>query len=120
MKFIIDENAHHGLVPFLDELKHDGEISPKGLSNGEVLAAAISKNRVLLTHDKDFLTKQITVGHPGIILVRIRPENFEGIKLSLARLLSEKPSAELFSDKLFLLFENRHEEIPFRFWEIPP
>ena len=118
MKFIIDENAHHGLVPFLKELKHTAEISPKGLSNGQVLAVAISKNFILLTHDKDFASKQITVGHPGIILIRIRPEDFKEIKFSLAKLLSEKSTAELFADKLFLLFKNRHEEIPFRFWEI--
>ena len=65
MKFLIDENVHHGLVPFLKGLNH-------------------------------------------------------ALKSSLKRLLAEKLSQEALADKLFLLFENTHEEIPFRFEEFKP
>ena len=117
MKFLIDENVNHGLLPFLKELQHEAMLSPKELSNGDVLAMAISSGCILLTHDKDFLNKQIVVEHPGIVLIRIVPEKFEILKTSLKNLLSEKSSANIFVDKLFLLFESRYEEIPFRWGE---
>jgi len=118
MLFLLDENAHWGLKAFLAQLGHDVELSPKGLTNGKVLALAISKKRVLITHDADFSKEMITRNHPGIVLVRILPKYFEKIKASMRKLLEEKKLS--FDDKLFLLFEDRYEEVPFRFEETKP
>jgi len=91
MRFLLDENVHHGLVLFLTGLGHDATRSPKGLSNGAVFAAASSAQRILLTHDKDFAEWQPTESHPGVIL----------------------------TDRLVVVFPDRHDEFPFR-WEVIP
>lgn len=119
MRFLLDENVHHGLVPFLTGLGHEATFSPKGLSNGAVFAAAASAQKILLTHDKDFAEWQPTKSHPGIILLRVLPTAIEQLKIVLQSLLVDKPSAELFTDKLVVVFPDRHDEFPFR-WEVIP
>ena len=61
---------------------------------------------ILITHDKDFGSPHVshmpTKEHAGVILVKIVPKNFEGIKSSITRLLTEKPSPNLFSNNLFI------------------
>ena len=109
MRFLIDENVHQGLVSFLLKLGHDAKLSPKGLSNGKVLALAVSEKRVLVTHDTDFTASTIAANHEGIILVKIPPRNFEALKLSVENLLSRKRPAK---GKLILLFEDKYKEFP--------
>ena len=119
MRCLLDENVHHGLVLFLTGLGHDATRSPKGLSNGAVFAAASSAQRILLTHDKDFAEWQPTEGHPGVILLRVLPTALDQLKTALQRLLVDKPSAECFTDRLVVVFPDRHDEFPFR-WEAIP
>ena len=114
MRFLLDENVHHGLVSFLTGLGHEAVLSPKGLSNGAVFAAATSAGRVLISHDKDFAERAPLAGHPGVILLKILPMNFDQLKAALQRLLDQKPSADLFADRLVVVFPDRHDEFPFR------
>ena len=114
MRFLLDENVHHGVVPFLNGLGHEVILAPKGLSNGAVFAAATSAQRVLITHDKDFAERAPIANHPGIILLKILPKEIGQLKTALQRLLAQKPSADLFADRLFVLFPGRHDEFPFR------
>lgn len=119
MRFLLDENVHRGLLPFLTDLKHDVKPSPKGLTNGAVLQLAISEKRILITHDTDFAKDQLVEQHPGIILVRIPPRNIQVLKSQAQLLLSQKSSAKVFTDRLFLVFEDHFEDFPFRFKEFP-
>lgn len=110
MRFLLDENVHHGLISFLSGQGHDVMLSPKGLSNGAVLDKAISDHRTLITHDKDFAEKIITFSHPGIILVRIPSKNFEELKSAMRNFVSEKATPDAMVNRLFTLFSDRFDE----------
>ena len=110
MRFLIDENVNHRVLSFLSGLGHEAKLSPKGLSNGKVLAAAHREKSILITHDKDFANpKMIFVDHHGIILLKILPEDLGAIKSSLSKLLKEKPSPDLFENQLVQLFPGKYE-----------
>ena len=113
MRFTLDENVHRGLIPFLKQRDHEVIASPKGLSNGKVLAYAVSHKSALVTHDKDFADNSPSHNHNGIILVKILPKRFAFIKSAFERLLSEKSSNESFNNRLVLLFEDRFDDFPF-------
>lgn len=119
MLFLLDENVHRQLLLFLRNLGYDAITSPKGLANGEVFNFAVSKKRVLITHDKDFAIHSPVIDHAGIILLRILPNDINQLKAALQRLLTEKPSAESFVNRLFVVFPDHHEELPFRAESIP-
>ena len=119
MRFLLDENVHQGLVPVLTGLGHEPTICPKGLSNGAVFAAARSAQRILLTHDKDFAEHPPIARHPGIILLKILPQELGQLTTALQRLLADKPAPELFVDRLFLVFPDRHDEFPFTADSVP-
>lgn len=119
MRFLLDENVHQGLLWFLKGLSHDAVRSPKGLSNGAVFAHAVSDHRTLLTHDRDFAERPPLASHPGIVLLRILPKELGQLKAALERLLADKPSTELLTDRLFLVFPDHHDELPFKAEYIP-
>jgi predicted nuclease of predicted toxin-antitoxin system len=119
MRFLLDENVHRGLLSFLTSLGHDVVLSPKGLSNGEVFNFAISEKGVLVTHDRDFAVHSPLVDHPGIILLKILPKDINQTKAAFERLLANKPSPELFTNKLFVVFPDHDDELPFRAEYIP-
>jgi predicted nuclease of predicted toxin-antitoxin system len=119
MRVLLDENIHRGLLSFLTSLGHDAQLSPKGLSNGKVLALAVSENRILVTHDEDFAKRLFPSHHPGIMLVKIPSRRFEPLKQATTKLLAQRASTEQFRDKLTILFEDRFDQIPFAFEDIP-
>ena len=86
----------------------------KGLTNGEVLAAATAERRVLVTHDQDFSALPPITSHPGIVWLRILPKDFSQLKVAFQRLLTECASPDALVDQLVLMFPDRHERIPFR------
>ena len=114
MRFLLDENVHHGLLRFLREHGDDVVLSAKGLANGAVLTSAVSATRVLITHDKDFAERPPVVDHPGVILLRIPPEALDVLMAALQRLLVQVSSSERFTNRLFVVFPDRHDEFPFR------
>ena len=113
MRFLLDENIHHGLISVLTEWGHDVKVSPKGLANGEVFALAVSEGRALVTHDTDFAKKLFPATHPGIVVVKVPSRRFEQLKQSMRQLLEKKKSPQDFSGMLILLWENKLEEYPF-------
>jgi predicted nuclease of predicted toxin-antitoxin system len=113
MRFLLDENVHHGLLGFLTSLGRETKLSPKGLSNGKVLELAIHEERILVTHDQDFIKHEYPEKQPGIILIKIPPRNFAQLKTSMKSLLSEKTAPRDFVNRVFLLFEDRYEDFPF-------
>ena len=110
MKFLIDENVHHGILRVLSRLGHDAKSSPKGISNGKVLALAVSEKRVLVTHDSDFLVHSSGSNHFGIILVKIPTKEFEKLKKAIQNILKAKPKESNFESKLFVLSESTFKE----------
>ena len=114
MRCLLDENVHQGLVAWLIGLGHDVRRAPKGLTNGAVFAVACAEERVLLTHDKDFGATPPLTAHPGIILLKLLPKDLKTLQAALQRLLTPAPSATGFANRLFLVFPDHHDELPFR------
>lgn len=75
MRFLIDECCDAGIVSLLRKDGHDVlyvlEANP-GISDDEILMAAFSQNRILLTEDKDFGELVFRLRKParGVILIR--------------------------------------------------
>ena len=114
MKFLLDENANVGIISFLKSKGYGTIRVPAGFANGAVLSLAVKEGRSLITHDADFSLEAPVFDHPGILLIRIPPRDFEDIKRSLERLLSEKSAPDLLANRLFLLLKDRYEDFGFR------
>lgn len=54
-KILADENIELSLIKFLEEKGFDVRYASKGLRNSELLYIAEREERILLTHDHDFL-----------------------------------------------------------------
>ena len=119
MQFLLDENANIRLIPFLKNKGHEAVRVPAGFSNGAVFSLAVKERRILITHDADFSLDPPVFDHSGVLLVKIPPRDFEDIKSSFEKLLSEKTSPNLFANRLFLLFKGRYEDFPYRAEEFP-
>lgn len=80
MRLLVDECCDPRLVAALRQAGHDVryvlEIHP-GASDEEVVALSMEQDRFLITEDKDFGELAIRYGKslPGLILIRIAPEN---------------------------------------------
>ena len=119
MRFLLDENVHRGLQPFITTLGHDVRLSPKGLANGQVLSLAVSEGRILITHDEDFAKAALPSHHAGVILVKIPSRRFEPLKQAMRKLLAQRVSPEQFRGTLTILFEDRFEQLPATVEDIP-
>lgn len=75
-RFLVDESVGIGVAEFLREngfnTKYVGDIGLLGRSDEDVFAAAWRDDRVVVTHDLDFLDDRRFPPHrnPGLILVR--------------------------------------------------
>jgi predicted nuclease of predicted toxin-antitoxin system len=80
VRWLADECVAAPLIAFLRSERHDvlyvGE-SASGLSDPDVIALALREKRLLLTEDKDFgdLVFRRERMVPGLVLMRIAPEN---------------------------------------------
>jgi predicted nuclease of predicted toxin-antitoxin system len=91
MRWLADECVAASLVGFLRADGHDVLYVAEaisGLSDAEVIALALREQRLLLTEDKDFgdLVFRREYSVPGVVLMRVGPENpsLKVIRLSAA------------------------------------
>ncbi len=112
MRFLLDENLHAGTGGFLRGLAHDVKRVPPGIKNGEVLALAIAEDRILLTHDKDFLgyKRSPSQSKPGVICIRIHPPVLERIVQALSLVLKDLPEKDL-KGATIALDESGHQKV---------
>jgi predicted nuclease of predicted toxin-antitoxin system len=85
VRWLADECVLAPLVAFLRTGGHDVLYvaeSAAGLSDSDVIALALREKRLLLTEDKDFgdLVFRRERAIPGVVLMRIAPEN-AGLKM---------------------------------------
>jgi predicted nuclease of predicted toxin-antitoxin system len=80
VKLLVDECCDPHLVATLRRAGHDIRYvleSDPGVSDEDILALSIEQDRILITEDKDF--GELAIRHskllPGLILLRIAPEN---------------------------------------------
>jgi predicted nuclease of predicted toxin-antitoxin system len=74
--FLADENIHLDVVAFLRSEGHDVLYAGEGLigsSDTVLLQLALSQNRVVITHDKDFGAMVIARREPMIGVIFLRP-----------------------------------------------
>jgi len=111
MKFVFDENVHHGLFSFLIKLGHDVKLSPKSVTNSEVFNLAIMEERILITRDAHFSNSSLYPPSKnfGIWLLRIPPRDLEAQKKSILNLLSQFARAEEFEGKVVILSPEKFE-----------
>ena len=80
MRWLADECVAAPLVAALRSIGHDvlyvAEVAA-GLSDADVIALALREKRLLLTEDKDFgdLVFRRERAVPGVVLMRVAPEN---------------------------------------------
>lgn len=81
LSFLLDENVDVRVGAFLKHEGHDVAFVPKGIRNGEVLVLAAKDQRILVTHDTDFL--DAFVAHKNlsvvIIVLRVHPPTKEKV-----------------------------------------
>lgn len=76
MKFLLDQSAEARIGTFLKSKGHDstrvGLDHPAGLPDDQVLAIAVSEQRILITNDSDFgeLIFKLRQPHTGVIYFR--------------------------------------------------
>lgn len=97
MKFLADVNITQTVIKFLRQNGHDVlDIKKENLKffDVEIIKIALKENRIILTHDKDFLA---LVKYPkyqvGVIAIRLKRQN-----------------AQYFCERLRNLFEDKTEE----------
>jgi predicted nuclease of predicted toxin-antitoxin system len=92
VRWLADECVAAPLVEFLHGLAHDVYYvaeSDSGLSDMEVIELASREKRILLTEDKDFgdLVFRRERAVPGVVLMRIDPENLARKEMRLAAVI---------------------------------
>jgi|SRR3989338_90350 len=99
MRFLLDENQHAKLEPFLKALGHDAIFIQKGTADDDIVRIARAEKRICITYDKDFadVNKFPMHGHYGIILLRINPLFLSQIKDRLKTLFGEWSESRLCS-----------------------
>jgi len=76
MKFLLDQSGEARIGTFLSSIGHDatrvGRDHPAGLPDDQVLAIAVSEQRILITNDRDFgeLIFKNLHPHTGVIYFR--------------------------------------------------
>jgi len=55
LKILADENIESSIIKFLESKGFDVKHGPRGSKNSELLSLAKREERILLTHDHDFL-----------------------------------------------------------------
>jgi len=80
MQFIVDESAGAAVVEYLRTTGHDvlavAEAMPQA-DDQDILARAMSEERILITNDKDFgeLVFRNRQAHHGVLLLRLHDES---------------------------------------------
>ena len=76
-KLLTDENIHRDVVQFLRDRGFDvRDVAEEGLfgtTDVDLLRRAVSQDRVVMTHDRDFGTLAVLAGEPIVGIVYLRP-----------------------------------------------
>lgn len=80
-KLLTDENIHRDVVQFLRDRGFDAlDVAEEGLfgtTDVELLRRAVSQDRVVITHDRDFGTLAILAHEPVVGIVYLRPGHID-------------------------------------------
>ncbi|MBO3798481.1 MAG: DUF5615 family PIN-like protein [Thermoproteota archaeon] len=100
LKILADENIESSLIKFLESKGFDVKHAPRGSRNSELLTLAEKEDRVILTHDHDFLRLESYKPVSGTLVLPVYSiAEMEEILLKFL----EKFSFEKIKGKAFLL-----------------
>ena len=94
-RFLVDENISPLTVEFLRNLGFDVtdlvELDNKGITNGELVKLAISKNRIIITLDLDFgeIYYFSSKKKFGAIVIRLKTPTIEDINAVIGKFFEE-------------------------------
>jgi len=71
LKILADENIEFSLIRFLKSKGFDVKNVPNGSRNSELLSLAEREERILLTHDHDFLRIELYKPVCGIVVLPV-------------------------------------------------
>lgn len=116
MKFIADVNITNLVIRYLRKKGHDvtdiKKSNPKA-SDLEIISIANNENRIILTHDKDFLTwTKFPKYQVGTILIRLMEQNPQHHLKKIKQLLKDKREEELMKS-LTVITEGFIDSYPF-------
>ena len=99
ISFLADECVNAKTIHLLRDLEYEvstvWDINLRGATNGTLLKQAISKGRIFITEDQDFLNIILYPPHlhRGVIVLKTSPKVANEVRAILKQLLSElKPS----------------------------
>lgn len=96
MLFLLDENQHAKLIPFLASIGHDARFGEKRLPDPDVCRLAKTEDRIIVTYDKEYGEfRKVPGDHCGIILLRISPLFLPLIRERLIALFTEWPEEKI-------------------------
>ena len=112
MLFLLDENQHARLIPFLESLGYDAKFGEKRIPDEEVCRVAKAENRIIVTYDREFgnIRKFPAKIHCGIILLRISPIFLPVIKERLIALFTAWPEKKIRGTTV-AVFEDRFVDL---------
>ncbi len=110
MRFLVDECTGPALARWLEEQGYDVFSvfdKARGISDDEVLAAAFSESRILITNDKDFgeMIFRERLDHHGVIFLRLSDERAANKIAVLQRVLENH--ADKLADKFVTVTETK-------------
>ena len=112
MKFLTDENVALSVLRALRnadfDVKDVKEEKRYGITDKELLAVAHQENRIIITHDKDFVDLLLSKPEkkPGIILLRFKNQNPNLISKVLVKVLRSEVK-DKFKENLTVISETQ-------------
>lgn len=117
MKFIADVNVAQAVIKFLRQSGHDVvDIKKKSFTAADIdiIKLAIRENRIILTHDKDFLgLAKFPKYQIGMIVIRLSNQKTLNHLKKLKQLL-EEDTEEVLMSSLTILTEDSIEHYPYK------
>ena len=114
-KFLVDENISPLTVEFLRNLGFDVtdlvELDNKGITNGELVKLANSKNRIIITLDLDFGEIYYFSSNKkfGVIVIRLKTPTIENINTVIGKFFEEIDFQKVdLSKSLIILDEKKY------------
>lgn len=116
MKFIADVNIAQTVITFLQKTGHDVvDIKKSNLKTSDtgIIKLALKENRIILTHDKDFIAlTQYPKYQVGTVVIRLKKQNAKYFWEKLQDLI-EHQSEEVLSSSLTILKEESADSYPY-------
>lgn len=116
MRFIADVNIAQTVITSLRKKGHnviDLKTANRTTQDSEIIKLALQENRIVLTHDTDFLAlTQYPQYQVPVILIRLRKQNANHFWEKLHDLI-EQQSEELLATSLTILTEESADSYPY-------